>query len=84
MTIMAFAEAGKSSFDEVYLAEEDGFELVADEILGRGVGGKFFYCTDDSYFTSAWDYSGDRTRRYLLMYSIAKYLCAQRPQLLLQ
>jgi hypothetical protein len=52
VAVMAVAEAGEYGFDEVYLAEEDGFELVADEVLGRGVGGEFFDCADDSCLSS--------------------------------
>ena len=39
VAVVAVAEAGERGFDEVYLAEEDGFELVAHEVLGVGVGG---------------------------------------------
>jgi hypothetical protein len=31
------------------LAEEDYFELVADEVLSCGAGGEFFDCANDSY-----------------------------------
>ena len=44
-----FAEERKCGFDEVELAEEDYFELVANEVLGCGTGGEFFDCADDSY-----------------------------------
>jgi hypothetical protein len=43
------AEEGEGSLDEVDLAEEDYFELVADEVLGCGTGGEFFDCTYDGY-----------------------------------
>ncbi len=33
MSGVFFAQEGKSCFDEVDLAEEDDFELVADEVL---------------------------------------------------
>ena len=59
VAVVAVAEAGESGFDEVYLAEEDGLELVADEILGRGVGGKFFDCADDSYISSELEFRGE-------------------------
>ena len=44
------AEEGQSCFDEVYLAEEDDFELVAGKILGCCVGGHFFHCAYYGYF----------------------------------
>ena len=46
---MFFAEEGKGCFDEVDLAEEDYFELVANEVLGCGAGGEFFDSADDGY-----------------------------------
>lgn len=33
MSIVLFSEEGEGGFDEVYLAEEDDFELIADEVL---------------------------------------------------
>ena len=41
------AQEGESRFDEVHGGEEGGFELGADEVLGCGVGGEFFYCSYD-------------------------------------
>jgi len=44
-----FAEEREGRFDEVDLAEENYFELVADEVLGCGAGGELFDCAYDSY-----------------------------------
>jgi len=44
------AEEWECRFDEVYLAEEDDFELVAGKILGCCVGGHFFHCAYYGYF----------------------------------
>jgi hypothetical protein len=41
-------EEGEGGLDEVDLGEEDGLELVADEILGDGAGGELLDRADDS------------------------------------
>jgi hypothetical protein len=46
---MLFAEEGEGGFDEVDLAEEQDFELVADEVLGGERGGEFFYGSNNCY-----------------------------------
>lgn len=47
MSGMFLAEERKCSFDEIDLAEEDDFELIADEVLGRKIGGELFDCAYD-------------------------------------
>lgn len=60
------AEEGQSRFDEVYLAEEDNFKLVADKILGCCVGGHFLYCAYYRYSNisprSTWENIGKGKR----------------------
>lgn len=46
------AEERKRGFDEVNLAEEYDFELIADKVLGRKIGGELFNCAYDRCFMS--------------------------------
>lgn len=47
---MLGAKRRERGFDEIYLGEENGFELVAHEILRRRRGRQLFYGSNNSYF----------------------------------
>lgn len=85
VAVVAFAEEWEGRFDEVYLREEDYFELVADEVLGCGGGGEFFDGAYDSYNPVRYETCNYWAEYiYLLKYNTAEYRFVQIPPQLLQ
>ncbi len=73
---MLGSENGQRRLDEVDLREEDGFELVADEVLGAGRVGELLNGSDDSYKAPLANFCDKLTRcrmPYLQTCSRAEY-----------